>query len=60
MRRVLSAEEGVVYVCARCGKEFAREEMRIHPEIQRTHCPYCGHRVVYKKRPPVYKRVKAV
>lgn len=56
----MSAEEGVVYVCARCGKEFTREEMRIHPEIQRTHCPYCGHRVVYKKRPPVYKRVKAV
>ncbi|RLE66265.1 MAG: DNA-directed RNA polymerase subunit P [Thermoprotei archaeon] len=52
----------VIYVCAKCGKEFYREEMRLlpDPEYQRTQCPYCGYKIVYKKRSAVYKKIKAV
>ncbi|MCD6457564.1 MAG: DNA-directed RNA polymerase subunit P [Thermoprotei archaeon] len=56
----LDKESEVIYVCARCGMTFTQEEMRIHPELQRTHCPYCGYRIVYKKRPSIYKRIKAI
>ncbi len=44
----------MTYVCPNCGHEF--EEL---PKIA-VRCPYCGHRIILKARPPVVKIVKVV
>ncbi|MFB0563384.1 MAG: DNA-directed RNA polymerase subunit P [Candidatus Lokiarchaeia archaeon] len=44
-----------MYICGRCGKEATVEDLL----IGQIRCPDCGYRVLYKKRPPIIKRVKA-
>jgi len=51
----VSTEEKM-YKCAKCGKEFSKEEMEILPGVK---CPYCGWRIVIKLRAPTVKRVRA-
>ncbi|WXG41512.1 MAG: RpoP/RPC10 RNA polymerase subunit family protein [Candidatus Freyarchaeum deiterrae] len=46
----------MAYICGKCGKEITREEL----SRDRIQCPECGYRVLYKKRPPIVKRVKAL
>ncbi|RLE85937.1 MAG: DNA-directed RNA polymerase subunit P [Thermoprotei archaeon] len=46
-----------IYRCLKCGRIFSREEMETLPGVR---CPYCGHKVIIKIRPPIAKRVKAV
>jgi DNA-directed RNA polymerase subunit P len=48
----------MVYVCARkeCQKEISQDNLNQLPGIK---CPYCGHRILYKKRPQIVKRIKA-
>lgn len=45
----------VKYVCFFCGKE-----MEYDPHMKKIRCKYCGSRVLYKKRPPILKHVKAI
>ncbi|MCA6214372.1 MAG: DNA-directed polymerase subunit [Thermococcaceae archaeon] len=45
-----------VYKCAKCGKEFEMD-LAIAREIR---CPYCGSKIIYKPRPKVGRRVKAI
>jgi len=45
-----------MYKCAKCGKEFSKEEMEILPGVK---CPYWGWRIVIKLRAPTVKRVRA-
>ncbi|MHA1647706.1 MAG: DNA-directed RNA polymerase subunit P [Promethearchaeota archaeon] len=45
------------YVCAKCKTLITQESLNQLPGIK---CPACGHRILYKKRPPVIKKVKAV
>lgn len=42
-----------IWVCYRCGKEVITKE-----ELPKR-CPYCGFRILFKKRPPIVKRLKA-
>jgi len=44
------------YVCAKCGREMTAEDLKALPGVR---CPYCGHRILYKARPPLIKKVKA-
>lgn len=45
----------MVYICGKCGKEITEEEL----SMGQIRCPVCMYRVLYKKRPPIIKRVKA-
>ncbi|VVB99992.1 DNA-directed RNA polymerase subunit P [uncultured archaeon] len=40
-----------MYVCSKCKKDIASLDTKF------TRCPYCGHRILYKKREPVAKEV---
>ncbi len=42
------------YVCFSCGETITWEEIR-----RRVRCPYCGGKILYKKRPDIVKTVKA-
>jgi DNA-directed RNA polymerase subunit RPC12/RpoP len=42
------------YVCFGCGESIGEEELK-----RRVRCPYCGGKVLYKKRPNIVKTVKA-
>ncbi len=44
----------VRYACLFCKREIKPEEIK-----KRVRCPYCGGRIIYKKRPPILKHVKA-
>ncbi|MCK4281490.1 MAG: DNA-directed RNA polymerase subunit P [Candidatus Lokiarchaeota archaeon] len=48
-----------MYYCARkgCNKEVTRDELKALPGIK---CSHCGYRILYKKRPGVIKRIKAI
>jgi len=46
-----------MYKCAKCGREFSRDDMEILPGVK---CPFCGWRIVTKLRAPTVKRVRAV
>jgi len=37
-----------------CGKDVSEEDMK-----KRIRCPYCGYRILLKKRPQIPKKVKA-
>lgn len=39
-----------------CRKEITQESLNQLPGIK---CPYCGFRILFKKRPQVIKKVKA-
>ncbi len=43
-----------MYVCAKCGKVFADDELAF------VRCPYCSSKVLNKQTPPTVKKVKAV
>lgn len=47
------------YVCARkeCRKEIELKKLENVPGIK---CPYCGYRILYKKRAAIIKQIKAV
>jgi DNA-directed RNA polymerase subunit P len=45
------------YRCGRCSRVFTLEELQRLPWVR---CPYCDSRIIYKVRPPVIKRIKAV
>ena len=47
------------YVCAKkeCQKEIDEEKLLSLPGIK---CPYCGYRIIYKKRPSIIKQIKAI
>lgn len=47
------------YVCAKkeCHREIDEEKLATLPGIK---CPYCGYRILYKKRPVIMKRIKAI
>lgn len=40
------------YVCFKCGKKIK--------DIKNIRCPYCGGRLIFKERPPVAKKVRAL
>lgn len=43
-----------MYKCGKCGKvvELSREDL--------IRCPFCGHKILFKERSKVIKKVKAV
>ncbi|MCD6477991.1 MAG: DNA-directed RNA polymerase subunit P [Candidatus Aenigmarchaeota archaeon] len=43
-----------LYKCLRCGKDVSLEDVR-----KRVRCPYCGYRILIKKRAPIERKVKA-
>jgi len=47
----------LTYRCGRCGHVFEAKDLEIIPSIM---CPNCGYRIIFKVRPAVAKRVKAV
>ena len=51
--------ETTFYVCARkeCKMEIDEAKLASLPGIK---CPYCGYRILYKKRPSIIKRIKAI
>jgi len=46
----------VAYRCANCGREI-RLDLSITREVR---CTYCGSKILYKPRPKVARRVKAI
>jgi DNA-directed RNA polymerase subunit P len=46
----------VVYRCAKCGREV-KLDLATAREVR---CPYCGSKILYKPRPRVARRVKAI
>ncbi len=42
------------YMCFFCGKEIDEEDIQ-----HKIRCPYCGGRIIFKKRPEITKKVKA-
>ena len=42
------------YICYSCSKEVTDEDI-----TKRIRCPYCGGKILFKKRPEVVKKVKA-
>ncbi|ANF23167.1 DNA-directed RNA polymerase subunit P [Thermococcus piezophilus] len=45
-----------VYRCAKCGKEV---ELDLE-NTREVRCPYCSSKILYKPRPKVARRVKAI
>lgn len=43
-----------MYKCVNCGKEVSGEELS-----KRIRCPFCGYRILLKKRPEIVKKVKS-
>ncbi len=48
----------VKYKCGACGKEFEQTQLEIL--LPRIRCPYCAYKVIYKVRPGIVKKVKAI
>jgi len=44
-----------MYKCLNCGREIPLEEAK-----KRIRCPYCGYRILLKKRAPIERKVKAI
>ena len=42
------------YVCLNCGREIDEKDIQ-----NKVRCPYCGGRIILKKRPEIIKKVKA-
>ena len=42
------------YKCYSCGKEVTQEDI-----MKRIRCPYCGGKILFKKRPETVKKIKA-
>ncbi len=45
-----------VYKCAKCGREVELDLMT----TREVRCPYCGSKILYKPRPKVSRKVKAI
>lgn len=45
-----------MYRCILCGKDVEIDIIN----VKRVQCPFCGNRVLEKKRPNIIKRVNAV
>ncbi|ACS33305.1 DNA-directed RNA polymerase subunit P (rpoP) [Thermococcus gammatolerans EJ3] len=45
-----------IYRCAKCGREVELD-LETAREVR---CPYCGSKILYKPRPRVARRVKAI
>ena len=54
-RHILRGDPMVEFKCISCGKDIKKEEMG-----RKIRCPYCGGKVIVKKRPKMTKKVKAV
>jgi DNA-directed RNA polymerase subunit P len=44
-----------MYRCFGCGKDISEEQLK-----GRIRCPYCGNRVLMKKRPEIPRKLKAI
>lgn len=44
----------IMYVCMKCGKD-----VELDPQFKRVRCPFCGYKVVTKKRSEILKKLKA-
>lgn len=44
-----SEENEKMYKCGKCGKEFENVEF--------IRCPYCGNKVLFKRTPPLARKV---
>jgi DNA-directed RNA polymerase subunit P len=42
------------YICYACGREVTQEDI-----AKRIRCPYCGGKILFKKRSGLSKKVKA-
>ena len=42
-----------MYLCQNCGKKIDDIEKFVT-------CPYCGHKILTKERPPIAKKLKAI
>jgi DNA-directed RNA polymerase subunit P len=42
------------YICYACGKDITVDDI-----AKRIRCPYCGGKVIFKKRPETSKKVRA-
>lgn len=42
-----------MYKCMNCGKEVSKEDLK-----KRIRCPFCGYRILLKKRPEIVRKVK--
>ena len=47
-----------MYICGNpfCMREVTRDMLNTLPGVK---CPHCGYRILYKKRPPILKPIKA-
>ena len=43
------------FACLKCGKVIDKEELG-----KKTRCPYCGGKLLFKERPKIIKKIKAV
>lgn len=50
----------MTYVCWKCKKEYKQSELEIEEGVMGVRCPFCGCKVLFKKTPPVAKKVKAI
>lgn len=57
IRRQRKSARAMPYRCSKCRRVFTKEELERLPWVR---CPYCDSRVIYKVRPPVVKRIKAL
>ncbi len=44
----------ILYVCMKCGKD-----VELDPQFKRVRCPFCGYKVLIKKRSGTIKKMKA-
>ncbi|MHA1369250.1 MAG: DNA-directed RNA polymerase subunit P, partial [Promethearchaeota archaeon] len=47
----------IVYFCAKCKKEVHPDDLESLPGVK---CPHCGSRILYKARPKLVRKVKAI
>lgn len=52
---LMAKEKAYGYKCLSCGKDVDIDLQKAKKII----CPYCGYRILEKKRPPVTRRVTA-
>lgn len=45
----------IMYRCLNCGKEISAEDVK-----KRIRCPFCGYRILMKKRSKVERKVEAI
>ncbi|RLG52160.1 MAG: DNA-directed RNA polymerase subunit P [Thermoproteota archaeon] len=48
------------YICAKCKRTLTIEQLQASFMSPRARCVYCQSKILFKARPPVVRRVKAV